>query len=175
MKICKHCECINGDGATRCENCNRPLDKCREIRKEEIVEEDRRIIRRKRRGRRVFACVSLVVFVALYIVAVVKAAGGSNLSADMESEDKIYYVLGWVFAPACFAIWFLSVVIPEKLYKAHYDADSFLTRIDLFFEGYDVDRRDLQPNFIFDIKYKIGLTVCYLFSFLLVIFYLAAS
>ncbi len=174
MKICKHCECINGDGVNRCENCGRPLDKCREITKEQIIEEDRRIIRRKRRGRRVFACVSLIIFVALYITAIVRAAGSGSGFGD-GFEEKAYYILGWIFSPVFFAVWFLSVIIPEKLYKAHYNVDSFFTSVDLFLDGYDVDRNDLQPNFIFDIKYKIGLVTSYIFSFLIVILYIVAS
>ena len=147
MKICKHCECINETGVNRCENCGRPLDKCREISKEEIVAEDRRIIRRKRLGRRIFACIS----------------------------ETVCYVSGWILAPVLFVVWFLSVVIPEKLYKAHYNVDSFLTQIDLFFEGYDVDRADLQPNFIFDIRYKIGLFFAYVIPFILTIIYISAA
>ena len=67
------------------------------------------------------------------------------------------------------------MVIPEKLYKAHYNVDSFLTQIDLFFEGYDVDRADLQPNFIFDIRYKIGLFFAYVIPFILTIIYISAA
>ena len=174
MKICKHCECINETGVNRCENCGRPLDKCREISKEEIVAEDRRIIRRKRLGRRIFACISLVAFAALYVVA---AAGAFAFGPpeNMNASETVCYVSGWILAPVLFVVWFLSVVIPEKLYKAHYNVDSFLTQIDLFFEGYDVDRADLQPNFIFDIRYKIGLFFAYVIPFILTIIYISAA
>lgn len=112
MKICKHCECINETGVNRCENCGRPLDKCREISKEEIVAEDRRIIRRKRLGRRIFACISLVAFAALYVVA---AAGAFAFGPpeNMDASETVCYVSGWILAPVLFVVWFLSVVIPE--------------------------------------------------------------
>lgn len=168
MKICKRCVCVNEDEACRCKKCNASLEKCRQIPKEEVLAEVKLKLKKKRIRRWTFAVISLFLYIAVFVVAAIFCDPEEAKRID-DLRTRIMIVAGWILSPVCFAVWFLSLLIPKKLYKLSQKYENIFSELDQFFLWYD---ENPKPELAYTLRYKIWVTSSYVFAFAIPLFYL---
>ena len=132
MKICKRCVCVNEDDKARCKKCNASLEKCSQIPQEEVITQVKRLLSKKKALSWVFAVSSLLIYLAVFLIAAIFCK--PEVAKRIEDfETRAMIIAGWILSPVCFAVWFLSVLIPKKLLKFSRKYENIFSELDQFF------------------------------------------